>query len=68
MASISRYKLHTSSSPFFDYVLEFSNEENYNYRFFDKTGDSYAVDTYDQDNHYVQFSSKSTTIAFITGS
>lgn len=68
VAGISRYKLHSSSHPLFDFVLEFTNTESYNYNFLDKTGDSYSVNTYEGEDHLVRFSSRSSTISFITGS
>ncbi|KAL8861617.1 MAG: hypothetical protein Q9178_002142 [Gyalolechia marmorata] len=67
-AAITRYALHSSSFPRFDFVLEFTNTVNYNYHFYDQTGDSYQVNTYDEGNHYVRFNSAKPTILFVTGS
>ena len=68
LAGISRYKFHSSSHPLYDYVLEITNTENYNYFFYDKTGDYYKINTYSNNDHLVRFSSHSSTISFITGS
>lgn len=67
-AGISQYKLHSSGSPFFDYVLEFSNTEAYRYYFSDKTGDRYEVNAYNNKDQFVRFNSKKPTILFISGS
>lgn len=65
---ITRYRVSTSSSPFFDYFIEFSNSENYKYRFYDQTGDSYEVNTGRNGDHVVRFDSGKPTVLFITGS
>ncbi|KAL8868253.1 MAG: hypothetical protein Q9174_005109, partial [Haloplaca sp. 1 TL-2023] len=49
--AITRYALHHSSHPNFDFVLEFTNTENYNYHFYDTTGDSYGVNTFSRGDH-----------------
>ncbi|KAL9100766.1 MAG: hypothetical protein Q9163_003898 [Psora crenata] len=67
--AIWRYKLHTSSNPFFDYVLEISiTDDHYNYYFGDETGDSYNLNTWVAGDHLVHFNSKNPTIVSIAGS
>ncbi|KAL8960799.1 MAG: hypothetical protein Q9183_005404, partial [Haloplaca sp. 2 TL-2023] len=66
--AITRYALHHSRHPLYDFVLEFTNTENYNYYFYDTTGDSYQVNTGSKGDHLVRFNSKQSTIRFVTGS
>ncbi|KAL8810515.1 MAG: hypothetical protein Q9223_007739 [Gallowayella weberi] len=64
---ISDYSLHESSSPFYDYVLEFMNTETYDFHFYDHTGDSYEVNTGSLGSHLVRYNSDKPGIAFVTG-
>jgi hypothetical protein len=67
--AIWRYKLHKSSSPFFDYVLEISiTDDHYCYYFGDESGDSYKLDTWVAGDHLVRFNSGRPTIKLISGS
>ena len=65
---ITQYSYHSSSHPFYDFVIEIQNSETYNYRFYDETGDSYQINTYNRDDHLVRLKSKRPTIVYITGS
>ncbi|KAI0012214.1 hypothetical protein F4779DRAFT_634755 [Xylariaceae sp. FL0662B] len=52
----------------FEYYLEFNNTKNYNYYFYDESGDSYQVNCFLTGNHSVRFNSEKPTIVRITGS
>lgn len=65
-ASISAYRL-TKGHMYYDYYLEFSNTKNYNYYFYDETGDCYPVNCYVTGNHTVRFDSKKPNIVRIIG-
>jgi hypothetical protein len=72
---ISRYKLHSNTAMAgngdvggYAYRLEFSNEQTYNYLFFDEEGDSYRCNTFSKSDHFVRYNSKKPTIAYISGS
>ncbi|KAL9011250.1 MAG: hypothetical protein Q9180_009210 [Flavoplaca navasiana] len=67
-AAITRYSLYSSSSPIYDYVLEITNMVDYNYRFYDQTGDSYQINTYEEGDHLVRYNSEKPKVVFITGS
>ena len=67
-AGISRFAIHDSSHPLFDYVVEFTNTENYNFFFYDETGDHYQVNTHKGGDHLVRYNSQKPTVKFITGS
>jgi hypothetical protein len=68
-AGITYYRYYRNSSrfSFWQYCLEFRNEENYNYSFMDATGDTYGVNTWQRSNHYVTLSSANPTITTISG-
>jgi hypothetical protein len=71
---ISRYKLHSNDAApgnnvgGYAYRLEFSNEEHYDYNFFDEEGDSYRCNTFSNTDHFVRYNSDKPTIAYIKGS
>ncbi|KAF5004270.1 hypothetical protein FDECE_9226 [Fusarium decemcellulare] len=70
-ASIASYNLTTSAFRYlggWSYSLEFTNTKNYNYFFYDETGDYYQVNCYLTGNHSVKFNSEKPTIVRITGS
>lgn len=69
-AGITRYKLYrnTGFSPFWQYCLEFTNNQNFDYRFKDQSGDSYNVDTWRNSDHSVKYWSNGPTIKTIYGS
>ncbi|KAL8877709.1 MAG: hypothetical protein Q9198_004322, partial [Flavoplaca austrocitrina] len=67
-AAITRYSFYSSSSPIYDYVLEITNTVDYNYRFYDQTGDSYQINTYEEGDHLVRYNSEKPNVVFITGS
>lgn len=72
--AISRYKLHSNAAASGDnvggyaYRLEFSNEEHYDYDFFDEEGDSYGCNTFSNTDHFIRYNSDKPTIAYIKGS
>ncbi|MEV4666056.1 hypothetical protein AB0J85_29430 [Micromonospora echinofusca] len=72
--AISRYKLHSNADMpgeevgDYAYRLEFSNEEHYDYDFFDQEGDSYRCNTFSNTDHFVRYNSEKPTIAYIKGS
>ena len=67
LAAISRYRVSNSSAPFFDYFIEITNTETYNYTFYDQSGDHYDVNTLDRSDHVVRYNSPKPTILFVTG-
>ncbi len=67
IAAIPRYSLGAYGGTW-AYILYFSNTEHYDYYFYDKTGDSYQVNTYRNGDHYVRYNSSDPAIAFIKGS
>jgi hypothetical protein len=69
-AGIASYNLTTSAFRYcggWSFSLEFTNTKNYNYIFYDETGDYYRVDCYLTGNHSVRFNSEKPTIVRITG-
>ncbi|KAF4634759.1 hypothetical protein G7Y89_g3348 [Cudoniella acicularis] len=68
--AISAYNLTTNGNRNigFEYYLEFNNTKNYNFYFYDESGDSYQVDCFITGNHSVKFNSPKPTIVRITGS
>jgi hypothetical protein len=64
---IGRYKLLYYDGTIYDYRLEFSTSQTYNYHFHDETGDSYKCNVYEPGYHYVDYNSKKPTIIYITG-
>ncbi|KAF7368177.1 hypothetical protein MVEN_00136800 [Mycena venus] len=67
-AAITQYDLYWKKGDVWPYMLWFTNTENYNYLFFDETGDSYRCNCWRRGNHWVQYRSDKPTIIFITGS
>lgn len=67
--AISSYNFTTGALRhiIFDYYLEFTSTKNYNYRFYDESGDSYQVNAFITGNHTVRFNSEKPTIVRITG-
>jgi hypothetical protein len=66
-SAITRYKLYEYDGSW-KYMLEFSNEEHYDYYFYDETGDKYEVNTFRNGDHYVRYDSDQPNIVFISGS
>src|SRR4051794_7196849 len=72
-SAISRYKLHSNDAAAredvggYAYRLEFSNEEHYDYHFYDQEGDSYRCNTFSNTDHFVRYNSDRPTIAYVTG-
>ena len=64
---LSRWSLHHSSHPLYDFVLEFTNTQPYNYYFYDQEGDSYQVNTYKMTDHLVRYNSNKPNLAFAKG-
>jgi hypothetical protein len=50
-AALTRYALYRTSG-LYAWELDFTNTEQYDYVFFDKTGDSYACGTWRNGDHY----------------
>ncbi len=67
-AAITRYSLGPYNSFGYQWKLCFTNTEHYDYHFYDKTGDSYEVNTYINSDHSVRYSSDDPEIIYITGS
>ncbi|PUU78394.1 hypothetical protein B9Z19DRAFT_1065075 [Tuber borchii] len=66
-AAITQYNLAEVDGDTFKYTLEFSNTDTYDYKFFDQTGDSYEVNTWQNRTHYVKYNSDKPTIVYISG-
>lgn len=66
-AAITSYALYQNSGAY-KYILYFTNTQNYNYFFYDETGDHYQVNTFRNGSHYVRFNSQKPNITFATGS
>lgn len=52
----------------YEYYLEINNTKNYDYYFYDETGDYYRLNCFLTGNHSVRFNSDKPTIVRITGS
>jgi hypothetical protein len=68
-AAITRYKLHedTDTLKIFQWELQFTNTENYDYYFYDRTGDRYNVNTFRSGDHIIEFNSENPNIVRIVG-
>lgn len=62
---LTRYKLHKSSSPFFDYVLEFTTTQGWGWTFWDESGDGYDVKTINNGDHLYRYDSQNPTIIYV---
>ncbi|KIO26566.1 hypothetical protein M407DRAFT_24151 [Tulasnella calospora MUT 4182] len=65
---ITRYRLYPNPSPInilYNYILEFTNSLNFDFRFYDESEDSYAVQTWANKDHEVKFSSDYPTIILV---
>lgn len=67
-AGITRYRLCKSTSVAFQYILEITNTESYNYRFRDESRDAYKIDTWVRSDHWVKYNSNNPKIVAIMGS
>ncbi|KAF7190359.1 hypothetical protein HII31_08277 [Pseudocercospora fuligena] len=69
-AYISQYALYSYTGILpYDYIIYFTNvgDKNYDYHFYDATGDAYEVNCFGDGGHYVRFKSEKPEILFITG-
>lgn len=65
--AITRYNLYKYGQglTFYNYMLQITNTENWNFIFYDGTGDGYHLSTWRNGNHYLRFNSDKPTIEFI---
>ncbi|KAJ3548427.1 hypothetical protein NMY22_g1261 [Coprinellus aureogranulatus] len=63
---ISRYTLTQSSSSIYSYILTITNTQNWDYTFYDDTGDYYSLNCFTAGDHYVQYNSDEPTIRTVT--
>jgi len=66
-AAITQYNIAEVDGDTYKYTLEFTNTDTYDYKFFDQTGDSYGVNTWQNRTHYVKYNSEKPTIVYISG-
>jgi hypothetical protein len=63
VTGITRYKLlYNPKESLYEFTLWFTNDEDYDYHFEDKTGDVYRCNTFRKKDHYVQYNSKEATV------
>lgn len=65
--AITRYALCKGDYGIYSYKLWITNEENYNYHFYDYN-DNYQINTYAKGDHFVRYNSDYPTIIRVTGS
>jgi len=61
---ISQYYL-TTNSGWYDYVLHIQNTQDWDYTFYDQTGDDYGLNCFATGDHYVSYNSKQPEIVKI---
>ncbi|MGB8842679.1 MAG: hypothetical protein WCC64_16590 [Aliidongia sp.] len=66
-AAITRYRVYAQQG-IYDYIIEFTNRVNYDYYFYDRTGDHYRCNCHFNRDHYVKYNSHNPDIIKITGS
>src|SRR6186713_696443 len=65
---ITAYNVGKSSSPLFDYYLQITTNQDYDYFFTDASPDTYELNVVDvDDSHIIRYNSDSPTIKYITG-
>ena len=67
VSRITRYNLYFNDGGFWDWRLDFTNEDTYDYYFRDEEGDVYTVRTWSKGDHYVRFDSKKPKIVNVSG-
>jgi len=65
---ITAYNVGNSSSPLFDYYVQITTNQDYDYFFTDASPDTYELNVVNpDDSHIVRFNSSAPTIKYITG-
>ncbi|MDR2971964.1 MAG: hypothetical protein LBU83_08560 [Bacteroidales bacterium] len=66
VSGITRYSVHKHDGNY-SYIIEFTNNENYDYKFYDETGDYYGCNCFLKRNHWVRYNSSKPRIIFVRG-
>jgi hypothetical protein len=65
---ITRYNLYFDEGILFDYTLQISTNTDYDYEFYDETGDNYGINvSRTGSDHWVNYKSEHPTVVFIKG-
>jgi hypothetical protein len=67
ISAITRYALYRNSGDIYEYRIEFTNTEHYDYHFYDETGDSYRCNTFRNGDHFIDYDSDKPAILYIRG-
>ena len=69
VSRLTRYNLYdyTKEGGSYHWILQFTNEDSFDYYFRDEEGDVYKVSTWRKGDHYVRFDSDKPTIVNVSG-